>query len=237
MERIVLVTGASKGIGSAIAKTFLDNGDIVYINYNSSYEEAKQFLKYEKAHLIKADVANENEVIKMIDDINNDYGKLDVVINNAGIAIDTTWEDKTIDNFKKILNVNLLGPFLVSKYASEIMNKGSIINISSTNAIDSYYPYSLDYDASKAGLNSLTHNLAVILAPNIRVNAVAPGWIDTDMNKNLDEEYKKAELKKILVNRFGRVEEIAEVVFFLTSEKASYINNTIIRVDGGFFVK
>ena len=229
MERVVLVTGASRGIGKAIAEAFINNGDVVYINYNNSYDEAYKFLKYYNAHIIKADVK------KMIETIKNDYGKIDILINNAGIAIDSIIDDKTVDNFNEILATNLVGPFLVAKYACKIMDKGSIINISSTNGIDTYYPYSLDYDASKAGLISLTHNLAVLLAPNIRVNAVAPGWVDTDMNKNLDEEYKEKECEKILSKRFGVPSEIAKVVFFLASDDASYINNAVIRVDGGFY--
>ncbi len=235
MKRIVLVTGASRGIGAAIAKLFLDNGDIVYINYNNSFEKAKEFLKYSNAHLIKADVSKEKEIVEMINTIKREYSKLDVIINNAGIAIDTTFDDKTVSNFNKIISTNLIGPFLICKYAKEIMDFGSIINVSSTNALDTYYPYSLDYDASKAGLISLTHNLAVEFAPNIRVNAVALGWVNTDMNKNLDEEYKKGEIEKILVKRFGEPSEIAKVVFFLASEDASYVNNAVIRVDGGFY--
>ena len=134
----------------------------------------------------------------------------------------------------KTLDVNLIGPFLLSRKCSKYMPKGSsIIMISSTNGIDTYYPYSIDYDASKAGLISLMHNLSLEYSPNIRVNAIAPGWVNTDMNKELDNEYVDKECKKILLGRFAEPEEIAKVVYFLTSEDASYINNSVIRVDGG----
>ena len=139
----------------------------------------------------------------------------------------------------KILEVNLVGTFLVSKYVSEIMIKnkyGKIINISSTNGIDKYFPMCLDYDASKAGIISLTHNLALQLAPYVNVNCVAPGWIGTENElKDIDEEYKKLEEEKIFVKRIGTPEEVANVVTFLVSDEASYINNAVIRVDGGTY--
>ena len=167
----------------------------------------------------------------------NKFNHIDILVNNAGIAIDTIFEDKTKEMFKKTLEINLIGTFLVSKKASKYMNNGSIINISSTNGIDTYYPYSMDYDASKAGVISLTKNLAVELAPNIRVNTVAPGWINTEMNKELSNEFKEKAIKKILLNRFGKPEEVAKVVYFLSTENASYINGSIIRVDGGNYQK
>lgn len=234
MSRVVLVTGASRGLGAAIAKLFLENGDIVYLNYNQSEVKAVEIAhKYENTKLVKCDVSQEDEIKAMIEKIKNEEGKLNVLINNAAIAIDTTLEDKTKKNFQTILDVNLIGPFLVSKYARKIMDKGSIINISSNSGIDANYPFGLDYDASKAGLISLTHNLAIEFAPNIRVNAVAPGWMNTDMNIELDQDYIKEECEHILLNRFGEPEEVAKVVFFLASDDASYINNSVIRVDGG----
>jgi len=232
--RVVLVTGASRGIGASIAKVFLENKDIVYINYNNSLKEALEIAnKYDNAYVVKCDLSKEEEIKLMIDKIKREQGRLDVLINNAGIAIDTLVEDKTKDDFMHILDVNLVSPFLVVKYGSKLMKNGSIINIASNTGIDAYYPYSLDYDASKAGLISLTHNLALEFSPNIRVNAVAPGWVNTDMNKELDQEYINNECEHILLNRFADPMEIAKVVFFLASDDASYINNSVIRVDGG----
>lgn len=235
MNKVILVTGASRGLGECIAKVFLDNKDIVYVNFNStSLDELKEkYKEYPSAKFVKCDVSNEDEVIKMFDKIKEEQGHIDVLVNNAGIAIDTDLKEKTVANFNKILSVNLIGPFLTCKYVKDLMDKGSIINISSTNGIDTYYSYSLDYDASKAGLINLTHNFASMYAPNIRVNCVAPGWIKTDMNKELGEDYEKEESKSILLNRFAEPKEVANVVYFLASDKASYIVDSVIKVDGG----
>ena len=236
-----LITGGTKGLGKAIAKVFaLHNYNLIltYLNDDESALQTKQELEQFpiKVTIVKSDVSNEQEVIKLLDNIKSDFQTIDVLINNAGISIDTTLEDKTVDNFKKILDTNLIGPFLTSKYIGKYMydqGYGKIINISSTNAIDTYYKEGLDYDASKAGLNSLTLNFADIYAPVINVNAIACGWINTEMNKDMDQEFKDKELSQILLNRFAEPEEIANVVYFLTTKEASYINGSIIRVDGG----
>ncbi len=243
--KTVLITGASRGIGAATARVYASHGYNVIINFLNSKVEAEQLSNELKNNynadtlIIKCDVSKENEVKEMVNEVITKFGKIDVLVNNAGIAIDTLFEDKTVENFRKTIDVNLIGTFLVSKYVGEYMKKqeyGSIINVSSTNGIDTYYPMSLDYDASKAGVISLTHNLSIEYSPNIRVNAVAPGWVNTDMNKELDNEFINEENKKILLNRFADPKEIANVIYFLGSDESSYINNTVIRVDGGFYV-
>ena len=238
-RKVALITGASRGIGKACAIKFASNNYDVIINYNNSVNEAEELKNYilEKydvnAVCIKADLSSEVEIKNMVNTIVDKFSTIDVLVNNAGIAIDCLVEEKTKEKFIKTLDVNLIGPFILTKEINKYINvNGSIINISSTNGIDTYYPYSLDYDASKAGLISLTNNLSQIYAP-IRVNAVAPGWVMTDMNKELDLEYIKEESSKILLDRFAEPEEIANVVYFLASDEASYINNSVIRVDGG----
>ena len=239
--KTVIITGGTKGLGKAIAKVFaLHNYNLIltYLHDDASALQTKKELEQfnSKVMIVKSDVSDEQEVIKLLDSVKSKFESIDVLINNAGIAIDTTLDDKTVDNFKKILDTNLIGPFLTSKYIGRFMfnqGYGKIINISSTNAIDTYYKESLDYDASKAGLNSLTLNFADIYAPVINVNAIACGWINTEMNKDMDQEFKDKEESKILLNRFAEPEEIANVVYFLTTKEACYINGSIIRVDGG----
>lgn len=239
-SKVVLITGASKGIGAKTAIEFAKTGYDIIINYLNddigALKVEQEVLKYDvKCMKIKCDVSDEQQVKDMFLQIGNVYSNIDCVVNNAGIANDTLPFEKNIEDFKRVLSVNLIGPYLVSKYAKDYMDKGSVVNISSTNALDTYYDYSLDYDASKAALISLTHNLASILAPNIRVNAICPGWVNTDMNKELDEDYIKEESDKIMLKRFAEPEEIAKVIIFLASDNASYINNSIIRVDGGMY--
>lgn len=242
MNKVCLVTGSSRGIGKATVVEFAKNGYDVVINYVNDEISATN-LKKEiedtygvKAICVKCDVSDENSVKEMVNTVINTFGKIDVLVNNASIALDTVFEDKNKENFMKLLGVNLVGTFLVSKEVGNYMlkeKKGSIINVSSTNGIDTVYPESLDYDASKAGVISLTKNLALEYSPYVRVNTVAPGWVLTDMNKNLDYDFVKKEENKILLNRFADPEEIAKVIYFLSSDEASYINGTIIRVDGG----
>ena len=202
-------------------------------------EKLSNYLKEEyktETLVIKADVSNEEQVKNMIQEIINKFGRIDVLVNNAGIVIDKEFEDRTVEDWKRTLEVNTIGTFLVSKYVSENMMKnksGKIINISSTNGINTFFPSSIDYDASKAAIINLTYNLAIQFAPYINVNAVAPGWVNTEMNKELPEDLIKEETEKIYKKRFAKPEEIAKVICFLASEDAEYINGTVIKVDGG----
>lgn len=239
-DKVVLVTGSSRGIGRSIAVRFARCGANVVINYRNNEEEAEVIEEiissYADCMSIKADVSKERDVKRMIDTIIDKYGHIDVVVNNAGIAIDNDFEDHNIKDWQETLNTNLIGVFLVSKYAGSHMvdNKyGKIINMSSTNGIDTIYPYSVDYDASKAGLINLTKNLAIQFAPYVNVNAVAPGWVDTGMNDDLPKSYLQEEKEKTLLKRFAEPEEIADVVLFLASDKARFIDGEVIRVDGG----
>lgn len=243
MEKVALITGSSKGIGKATAVEFAKIGGYkVVINYLTDKENAEKLSNYLKeeykieALLIQADVSNEEQVKNMIQEIINKFGRIDVLVNNAGIAIDKEFEDRTAEDWKRTLEVNTIGTFLVSKYASENMmeNKsGKIINVSSTNGINTFFPSSIDYDASKAAIINLTYNLAIQFAPYINVNAVAPGWVNTEMNKELPKDLIEKETEKIYKKRFAEPEEIAKVICFLASEDAEYINGTVIKVDGG----
>ena len=240
-DKVVLITGSSRGIGRSIAISFAKEGAKVIINYNNSDIDAEIAYDIISSYgndcmVIKADVANEKDVKKMIEKIIDKYGRIDVLVNNAGIAIDAEFDEKTVDNWQQTLNTNVLGPFLTSKYVGKyMMNQkyGKIINISSTNGINTIYPYSADYDASKAALINLTKNLAIQYAPYINVNSVAPGWVDTLMNSELSKSYLRDEKEKILLKRFAEPEEISNVVLFLASDKSRYITSEIITVSGG----
>ena len=239
---VALVTGSNRGIGKSTIIEFAKAGINVVINYCHHEEEAKDLEKFIKENYdvsvmtIKCDVSLEDEVENMVNQIVDNFGTIDILVNNASVSRDSLLLDKSVKSFRRILDVNLIGTYLCSKYVGKIMldnKRGKIINISSTNAIDTYYPESCDYDASKAGVVSLTHNLAREFAPFIQVNCVCPGWVKTDMNKDLSIEQINNEKKNILLNRFAEPFEIAKVILFLASSKASYINDSIIRVDGG----
>ena len=243
MNKVVLVTGGAQGIGKAIVLELVKNHYDVVINYLTSSKPAALLEEEIKKNYdvrvmtIQADVSKEEEVDAMISLIEKEWGGVDILINNAAVDLSNLFHLKTADEFRKTLDVNVVGAFNCSKRVYRHMldqEYGRIINISSTNGINTYYPMCIDYDASKAALISLTHNLAFEYGPYINVNAIAPGFIGTDNELDgYDEEFLKEEQEKIMVNRYGKPEEVAYLVKFLISDEANFINNTIIRIDGG----
>ena len=247
MSKVVLVTGSSNGIGRGTIIRFAREGYNVIINYNKDEKNAYA-LKEEtekkygvSASVLRCDISNEEDVKNMVSKIIEQYGHIDVLVNNAAIEICSDFNEKDRESFIKVLNTNVVGTFLVSKYVGNEMKKvgkGRIINISSNNGIDKYDPSTLEYDASKSAIINMTYNLAKEFAPYINVNCVAPGWVKTEkieqLDKSLDNKFIASESEKILLGRFANVEEIADVIYFLSSKEARYINGTVIRVDGGY---
>lgn len=243
-NKVALITGGARGIGRAIALQLALDGYDIAINYNSSEEQATALLSQLKSMncnsiVVKCDIANEDEVKNMVSQVVAKFGKIDVLVNNSAVCYDSLFQDKTIENFRRTLDVNVIGTFLVSKYVGQIMynNKyGKIINLSSTNGINTYFPMCIDYDASKAGIISLTHNLATQFAPYVNVNAIAPGFIATESEvAGMDEEFIALETEKVMVKRAGQPEDVAHLVSFLASDKANFINNQVIKIDGGIY--
>lgn len=246
-NKVALVTGASRGIGAATAKLLAEEGAKVVIDYFvSDYEpnaaENAEAVKEEivrnggEAITVATDVSDEAQVKNLIKQVVDHFGTIDIVVNNAGIVFDVPIKDRTAEQWQTTFNTNVHGVYLVSKAVSEHMRQnksGKIINISSTSGIDALNPESIDYDATKAGIVTLTKNFAQHLAPYVNVNAVAPGWVDTEMNKDLPSDFIEKETKKIFLDRLATPEEIAKIILFLASDDASYLNGSVIIADGG----
>ena len=238
--RTVIVTGAAKGIGKAIAKEFANKGYNVVINYKTS-EEAAMKLKEELTNqgktveIYKADVSKKEEVKGLIDFAINRFSKIDVLINNAGISEIIPFTDIGEENWNKMIDNNLKSVYLTTKAAIEDMLKykeGHIINISSVWGI-SGASCEVHYSAAKAGVIGFTKALAQEMGPsNIRINAIAPGIIDTDMNKELSKEELTEIEKEIPLGKTGKAEDVAKLAVFLA--ESNYITGQIIRVDGGW---
>lgn len=243
MNRVVLITGSSRGIGKATAEEFARRGDNVIVNYVNSKEAAEQLChtlteRYSvQVIAIQADLAKEEEVRALAAQALERFGRVDVLVNNAGIALYTEVPDKTVADWNLTLQTNLIAPFLLSQLlGAEMMKKqyGKIVNISSIDAIYTYNAPSMEYDASKAALINLTQNFALALRPYVNVNCVAPGWVETDMNKDLPPELVEMQTAKICKKRFAKPEEIAKLVAFLASDDAEFINSETIKIDGGY---
>ncbi len=243
MRKVVLITGAAKGIGKAIALELAKCGYDIVINYRHSKQEAEalqaQIIEQYQVNClaIQADVSQEDQVDEMVKEIEEKLDGVDVLVNNAAVDMPDLFMHKTAEQFRQVLDTNVIGAYNCAKRVYKHMlekEDGRIVNIASTNGINTYYPVCFDYDASKAALISLTHNLAVQFAPYVNVNAIAPGFIGTESElEGYDEDFLKQEQEKILTGRYGKPEEVAHLVKFLISDEAAYINNTVIRIDGG----
>lgn len=240
-RKTILITGASKGIGRATALAFAEEGGNIVINYNSSQREADELVKEiesmgSQALAVRCDISQEDEVRKMVENAAAHFGKIDILVNNAGIVKDISVFKRSVEDWRRTLDVNLIGQFLCIKYVSQNMlenDGGRIINIASTSAIYSFSPDIIDYDASKAGVIALTKNFAKALAPNILVNAIAPGWVNTDINKDLPNDFIEKEKNQIYLKRFAKPEEIAKIILFLGEKESNYITGSVIIADGG----
>ena len=240
-NKVALVTGAGRGIGRAIAIALAKEGAEVVVNYNGSEERAKEVKQTieengGKASIYKCNVSDFEACEAMIKDIVKEHGRLDILVNNAGITKDGLIMKMKEEDFDSVLNVNLKGTFNTIRHTTRLMLKqkgGKILNISSVSGILGNAGQA-NYAASKAGVIGLTKTMARELASRgITVNAVAPGFVETDMTEVLPEAVKETSCKQIPLGRFGKPEEIANAVAFLASEEADYITGQVISVDGG----
>ena len=243
-NKIALITGAGRGIGRAIAIALAKEGAEVVINYNGSEERAKEVKQTieengGKASIYKCNVSDFAACEAMSKDIVKEYGHLDILVNNAGITKDGLIMKMKEEDFDSVLNVNLKGTFNTIRHSARQMLKqrsGKIINISSVSGILGNVGQA-NYAASKAGVIGLTKTMARELGSRgITVNAIAPGFVDTEMTEVLSEEIRENACKQIILGRFGKPEDIANTAVFLASDKADYITGQVISVDGGMNV-
>ena len=243
-EKIAVITGASRGIGAAIAKKMAENGATVIINYQGSVQAA-QALEAEirekggKAVTYKCDVSDFDKCEKFIGDIVKEYGRIDILVNNAGITRDGLLMGMKEEDFDKVINVNLKGTYNVTKNVIPYMMKqkyGKIINISSVVGVSGNAGQA-NYAASKAGIIGFTKSVAKELASrNILANCVAPGFIKTDMTDVLSDSVKESINSQIPLKKMGTAEEVANAVYFLGNEENTYITGQVLNVDGGMLM-
>jgi 3-oxoacyl-[acyl-carrier protein] reductase len=239
--KVAVVTGAGRGIGRAIALKLAQLGASIVIDYRSSAKEAEELISEirnngGKAEMVQADVSSFEEAEKVIKFAVESFGKLDILVNNAGITKDTLLLRMKEEDFSKVLDVNLKGVFNCTKHASAIMLKqksGRIINISSVIGLIGNAGQA-NYAAAKAGIIGFTKSIAKELGSRgITVNAIAPGFITTDMTEVLSDKVKEKLLENVPLKRLGSPEDVANLAAFLASENASYITGQVINVDGG----
>jgi 3-oxoacyl-[acyl-carrier protein] reductase len=241
--KVAIVTGASRGIGRAIAKKLAAEGARVVVNYNSSSKEA-EIVQREiaeaggEAFTFKGDVSISADVQKMVDATMSRFGRVDILVNNAGIIVRKKLLESTEEDWDRTLDVNLKSMYLCSKAVAPIMlsqNRGKIVNMSSISGLNG--PSTAieipDYTASKAGVLGLTRALAIDLAPTVNVNAVCPGAIDTDMLASMNPQARSGRMAETPLRRFGRPEEIAAAVLYLVSDESDFVTGETLVVSGG----
>ena len=240
-RKTVFVTGASRGIGKEVALKYAENGYNVVINYASYKTDVKSLKKeFEEKNvetiIEKADVTNSNQIEELVKKAIEKFGKIDVLVNNAGITKDNLLMRMSEEEFDKVIEVNLKGTYIVTKAVTKYMMKkrnGSIINLSSVVGVAGNAGQT-NYSASKAGIIGFTKSVAKELASrNIRANAVAPGFIETDMTAVLPDAVKENIHNQIPLKRMGTAKEVANLIYFLGSEESSYITGQVINIDGG----
>ena len=240
-KKTVLVTGGSRGIGKEVALKFAENGYDVILNYVSDKTDVDGLTKELKdkgaeSLILKADVSNAEEVENVVKQAIEKFGKIDVLVNNAGITKDNLLMRMSEEEFDKVLEINLKGTFIVTKAVTKYMMKkrqGAIINLSSVVGVAGNAGQ-CNYSASKAGIIGFTKSVAKELASrNIRANAVSPGFIATDMTEVLPDAVKENIHNQIPLKRMGTAKEVAELIYFLGSDASSYITGQVINIDGG----
>ena len=240
MNKTVFITGGARGIGKALTEVFYENGYNVAVNYNNSEKKALSLKeKLPGILILKGDVSKEDDVKRMIDTGVSHFGKIDVLVNNAGICIPSLVTDINTEDWDKIFDINVKGTFLATKYAAKNMihnHSGAIVNISSIWGVSGASCESC-YSASKGAVIAFTKAVAKELGlSGIRVNCIAPGYIDTDMNKDISPEDRQAFADETPLGRIGTPGEVAETALFLASDKASFITGQILGCDGGVIV-
>ena len=222
LDKAIIVTGASKGLGKMLAKMLTKEGAIVI----GTYYQTKIKSNYK---MIKCNITKESDVKKLFETVINKFHKIDYVINCATFTEDDDFISKDFNSFMRVIKSNLGGCFLIDKYACLNMEKGTIINISSTDAVDTFSPYSMDYAASKAGIDNLTKNFALRM-PNLKICALAPAWIDTETVLNMDPKFLEQEMKKHSQKELLHKENVAlKIMDILINDK--YQSGEIIRME------
>jgi len=240
-DKVAIITGGAQGIGKALAKTFLEKGCRAVIadnDHEAGEETMGEYASEGRIEFIPADVSSEHDVARLIEMTATRFGRIDILVNNAGVSANRPLEELSLEDWNRVIGVNLTGPFLCAKHAAPFLRatKGCIVNIASTRAFMSE-PGTEAYSASKGGIAALTHALAMSLGPEVRVNCISPGWIDVKGWRRRTGSYRselsEADHSQHPAGRVGKPEDIAALAVFLASDEASFITGANFIVDGG----